>query len=188
METSVWERVILPALEANAKQDPCSEAEFQDRCARAMRLALELFKALHDNVHSCGAADTRKPRFYWFHHPFDVLKADDDRRGFVIDKDALLCVAAEYLSHPEIRCDHFDWLLLDSIVFAELDGFSRNVINDKVVMGESRPRAEYADWTLLRYLVRSMLFRSIGIAMFAWYRRHLPYWLSAKGGRLLVGQ
>jgi hypothetical protein len=70
------------------------------------------------------------------------------------------------LSHPEIRCDHFDWLLLDSIVFAELDGFSRNVINDKAVMGESRPRAEYADWTLLRYLARSMLFRSIGIAMF----------------------
>jgi hypothetical protein len=163
---TVWERVILPALEAKAKQIPCSEAEFQGRCARAMRLALDLFKALHDNVHSRGAADAKKPRFYWLHHPFDVLKANDARRGFVINKEALLCVAAEYLSHPEIRCDHFDWLLLDSIVFAELDGSWCHLFNDRAGADESHPRAEYADWNPLRYLARSILFRSIGIGMF----------------------
>jgi hypothetical protein len=44
-----------------------------------------------------------------------------------IQKDQMLRVAAEYLSHPEIRTNKFDWLLLDAIVFAELAAFSYHV-------------------------------------------------------------
>ncbi|WP_143326015.1 hypothetical protein, partial [Paraburkholderia ribeironis] len=124
----IWEGSILPSLKANALAGNWTGEEFRGRCVRAIGLTIDLFDALHNNARGDFTSNDEKPRYYWIHQRFDMLRTNDAKRGISIDKDEMLRVAADYLSHPEIRTNAFDWLLLDAIVFAELDAFAHFVL------------------------------------------------------------
>ncbi|MBB4516326.1 hypothetical protein [Paraburkholderia fungorum] len=181
----VWAGRILPALKANADRNRCPPAEFGRGCALAMRLTEQLFEALHDNSYALHAADAEGPLFYWLHQRFNILRANDSKRGLSIDKEALLSVAAEYLSHPDIRCNYFDWLLLDAIVFAELDAFGYHVINTKAGTGTS-VAAALADGKPVKYFLLLTLFRLTGFALGYVVPPVLSIW-AISNGHMIVG-
>lgn len=155
----IWENWILPSLKVNAAAADTGE-KFRERWIRAMSLTQRLFEALHSN-HGY-ARDEERPRFFWMHQQFEVLRANDAKRGISIDKAEMLGVAAEYLSHPEIRCNKFDWLLLDAIVFAELDAFTSVLTSSKASTGMA---VVFADGNQFKYFAFLALFRSISFAL-----------------------
>ncbi|MFM0699510.1 hypothetical protein [Paraburkholderia sediminicola] len=176
----VWEGSILPSLRAKALRSECTAEEFRDMWIRSMSLAIDLFEALHIGAYFEGAPEEEKPRFLWCHQSFDLLRANDKRRGFDIGKDELLRVAAEYLSHPEIRCNYFDWLLLDSIVFAELDAFGYHVLSTRAGTGFNLAAA-VADGNLVKYQVLSLLLGVLGFALRYLAAPAVSIFLASKG-------
>ncbi|MCX4152001.1 MULTISPECIES: hypothetical protein [Paraburkholderia] len=152
----IWHGSILPALKVNALAENWTAEQFRERCIRALRATVDLFYALHINAGSNYTKENEKPRYYWAHQKFNILSANDATRGMSIQKDEMLRVAAEYLSHPEIRTNKFDWLLLDAIVFAELDAFSYHV---------SGFAATFANGNPAKYFALSALFKVIGFAL-----------------------
>ncbi len=160
----VWENWILPSLKVRAREAECTAEEFRERWIRAMRLMEELFEALHSNYRyrfEHGPED-EKPWCYWEHQQFNFLKANDAKGGIYIEKAELLRVAAEYLSHPEIHSNKFDWLLLDAIVFAELDAFTSHVISSKISTGIA---AACANGSQTKYFALLALFGSVGFVL-----------------------
>ncbi|MFX1716743.1 hypothetical protein [Paraburkholderia sp. A1RO-5L] len=160
----VWEDWILPSLKKQAREAKCTQDEFREWWIRAMRLMEDLFESLHFNYRyrfEHGPED-EIPRFYWRHQQFDFLKANDAKGGIYIEKADMLKVAAEYLSRPEIRTNMFDWLLLDSIVFAELDAFTSHIIGSKI---STSLAAAGANGNHTKYFALVALFGAIGIAL-----------------------
>jgi len=184
----VWEGSILPSLKAKARADGLTSEQFRDSCVHAIRLAVDLFDALHDNAHLSFTPATEKPRFYWIHQRFDILRTNDAKRGISIQKDALLGAASEYLGHPAIRTNKFDWLLLDAIVFAELDAFANYVMGQKWSTGLA---ATIADGHQPKYFAVLALFRVVGFAFEYCLMPALAYLAFARGhettGWLLTG-
>jgi hypothetical protein len=99
---------------------------------------------------------TEKPQYYWMHQNFSILRTNDATRGMSIQRDEMLRVAAEYLSHPEIRTNKFDWLLLDAIVFAELDAFSFHFSGFAATLANGNPA---------KYFALMALFKVVGVAL-----------------------
>jgi hypothetical protein len=151
-----WHGSILPSLKATALAEKWTAEQFRERCIRALRATVDLFYALHINAGSNYTKATEKPQYYWVHQNFNILRANDETRGMSIQKDEMLRVAAEYLSHPEIRTNKFDWLLLDAIVFAELDAFSFHVSGFAATLANGNPA---------KYLAVMALFKVVGVAM-----------------------
>ncbi|MBF3882728.1 hypothetical protein ISG07_04890 [Burkholderia pseudomallei] len=158
----IWNGSILPSLKANAIAEKWTTEQFRERCIRAVRVTVELFYALHDNAGSNYTKANEKPRYYWAHQNFDILRANDASRGISIQKDEMLRVASEYLSHPEIRSNKLDWLLLDSIVFAELDAFSYHVASQDFSTGMA---SAVAEGNPTKYLALLALFKVLGFAL-----------------------
>ncbi|MGE8450324.1 MAG: hypothetical protein ACN6OP_06770 [Pseudomonadales bacterium] len=152
----IWHGSILPSLKVNALAEKWTAEQFRERCIRALRATVDLFYALHINAGSNYTQANEKPRYYWAHQNFNILRANDATRGMSIQKDEMLRVAAEYLSHAEIRTNKFDWLLLDAIVFAELDAFSYHVSGFAVTFANGNPA---------KYFVLVILFKVIGLAL-----------------------
>jgi hypothetical protein len=169
----IWHGSILPSLKVNALAEKWTAEHFRDRCIRSFMATVDLFYALHANAGSNYTQANETPQYYWVHQTFNMLRTNDATRGTSIQKDEMLRVAAEYLSHPEIRTNKFDWLLLDAIVFAELDAYSWHI---------SGFAATLANGSVVKYLALSALFKAIGfalgylllpaIAYFAFTRRH----------------
>jgi hypothetical protein len=169
----MWHGSILPSLKVNALAEKWTAEQFRERCIRALRATVDLFYALHINAGSNYTQANEKPQYYWTHHNFNILRSNDATRGMSIQKDEMLRVAAEYLSHPEIRTNKFDWLLLDAIVFAELDAFSNHVSGFAATLANGNPA---------KYLALLALFKVMGftlgylllpaIAYFAFSRGH----------------
>lgn len=158
----MWNGSILPSLKANAIAEKWTTEQFRERCIRAFRAMIDLFYALHNNAGSSYAKSNEKPRYYWLHQNFDILRANDASRGISIQKDEMLRVAAEYLSYPEIRSNKLDWLLLDSIVFAELDAFSYHLTSQDFSRGIA---SAIADGNPTKYFALLALFKVLGFAL-----------------------
>jgi hypothetical protein len=80
----IWNGSILPSLKANAIAEKWTTEQFRERCIRAVRVTAELFYALHDNAGSNYTKANEKPRYYWAHQNFDILRANDASRGISI--------------------------------------------------------------------------------------------------------
>ncbi len=182
LTSPAWEGSILPALKANALGKNSTKEDFHDQWIRAKRLTIDLFKALHHNaLDPCE----NEPRYFWQHQKFDLLRANDFTRGIAIDKEQLINVAAEYLSHPKIRSNKFDWLLLDALVFAELDAYSYHVVNTNAGTGINWA-AMFAGKSHPKYYVLLFLFRGLGIALRYFVPTAIAYFLMIKGYGILA--
>jgi hypothetical protein len=157
----MWKGSILPSLKANAITGKWTPEQFRERCIRAFRAMVDLFYALHSNADSYTKAN-EKPRYYWMHQNFEILRANDASRGLSIQKDEMLRVAAVYLSYPEIRSNKLDWLLLDSIVFAELDAFSFYLTSQDFSTGIA---STVANNNPAKYFALLALFKVLGFAL-----------------------
>ena len=155
----VWNDSILPSLKANAIAEKWSLEQFRERCIYAAKVTNELFYAMHDNIGAYKKAN-EKVRYYWGHQNFDILRINDASRGISIQKNEVLRVAAEYLSHPEIRSNEMDWLLLDSIVFQELDA-----LHDACQSFYSAMASRAAEGSPARYFALLVLFKVLGFAV-----------------------
>src|SRR6266511_3892784 len=117
-----------------------------------------------------GVASLQQPnptRFQWItpHPPTScIIRANDDTRGFSISKELLTNVAAEYLARPELQSDYFDWLLLDTLIFMELDAFGNHAVNAKGGTGINWG-STFANGSQARYLAFSFLFGLIGFGI-----------------------
>jgi hypothetical protein len=152
----IWHGSILPSLKANALSEKWTAEQFRERCIRALRVTVDLFYALHINAGSSYAKATEKPQYYWIHQNFNILRTNDATRGMSIQKDEMLRVAADYLSHPEIRTNKFDWLLLDAIVFTELDAFAFHFSGFAATLANGNPA---------KYFALMALFKVVGVAL-----------------------
>ncbi len=168
----VWNGEILPALKANAVASNKTKADFHDQWLRTWKLTMDLFQAVHNH----GTFE-KKPWYFWEHQDYDFLRANDATRGIEIDKGALLDVAAGYLSRPEIRSNKFDWILMDSIVFQELDAYTYHVVNSKSGTGANWA-AIFAGTSHSKYRVLQLLFWPIGIALCYVAPAAFAYWLA----------
>jgi hypothetical protein len=178
LTSTAWEGAILPALKANAVRDNCTQEEFRDRWIRARRVTEGLFRALHNNAFD--ASENEKPTYFWYHQHFDLLRSNDRKRGITIYKEQLIEVAATYLSHPKIRTNKMDWLLLDAFVFAELDAYTDFVVNAKAGTGINWA-ASFAGKNLLKYYGLLLLFRCLGIVFRFVMPAAMVYFLSLEG-------
>src|SRR3990167_5423937 len=116
--STLWTTSILPSLEENARSHAMNVAEH----ASQRRLAGKLTKALFDALHSQGEGHAKRgpARSFWCHQDLNSKRASHDQGQVSIDKADLLEVADQYLSHPEVRVNKIDWILLDALVFEEL--------------------------------------------------------------------
>ncbi|AJZ57033.1 hypothetical protein OI25_7616 [Paraburkholderia fungorum] len=168
----IWHGSILPSLKVNALAENWTTEQFHERCTRALMATVDLFYALHGNASSSYTQANEKPQYYWVHQNFNILRANDATRGMSIQKDEMLRVAAEYLSHPEIRTNKFDWLLLDAIVFAELDAYSWHI---------SGFAATLASGNVVKYLALLALFNGIGFVFGYLLLPAIAYFVVSRG-------
>jgi len=171
-----WKIWIMPSLRANARRDSIHSSVYRQNLAASFWFMSEIFHALHPYAGSQFEEPTEKAKFLWIHQKFDILNANNPKRGFTIGKELLLNVAARYLAKPEIRTNRFDWLLLDSIVFAELDAFGAFVLESRIntsvassVAGQNH--AKYMLYllliNLLSFVLRFLAMPAIGLFMMA---------------------
>jgi hypothetical protein len=135
-----------------------------DQIWRVRQIVRDLFDALHCTALSSFAKEEERPRFYWHHQAFDLFRTEDATRGFDIDRGALLSVASNYLSKPEIRTDRLDWILLDAIVFHELDAYAHHVFTTRAGTGLNWAAA-FSPRNQLQYFALSVLFWIVGILL-----------------------
>lgn len=177
----VLEGSIIPSLKARALAENWTGEQFHVASIRAIGLTADLFGALHNNAHSDIAPQNERPRFYWVHQKFDFLRANDAKRGIDIYKDEMLRIAAEYLSHPEIRSNKFDWLLMDAIVFAELDAFAYHTISSQWGTGMA---SAIADGSYPKYFAILASFKLLSVAFSYVVPLVIAYYALSKGHEL----
>lgn len=129
--------------------------------AHARRLLNDLYDALHPPRSDNNEV---RPSIVWRRETFDPLRTNDDTRGFSISKELLTNVAAEYLARPELQSDYFDWLLLDALIFMELDAFGNHVVNVKGGTGFNWG-STLANGSQAQYIAFSFLFGLIGFGI-----------------------
>src|SRR3989442_998905 len=86
----VWDTRVLPALRAIATRENAPLDEYRERLTVAARVIWYFHEALHYGIRN---ENKRKREWFWTHQTVDLFRANDDSRGFSINRDALLKVA-----------------------------------------------------------------------------------------------
>ena len=155
-----WEYNIVPALRARAERSDTTPDQYREQLYQSWKVTDQLFYSLHCNYPH--PEDNEKASGFWHHRSFDPFRAHDRTRGIAIDKDSLLGTAAHYLSHPTIQVDRVDWILLDSIVFTELEAYAHHVLASRAGTGVNWAFA-FADHSATQYYALSVLFWVLGL-------------------------
>jgi hypothetical protein len=166
---------ILPSLKVIAERDAYTADQYKSMWMWAWSITHRLFDALHPYALN----EKEKARYFWCHQHFDVFHLQDRSRGIEITKDSLLSVAATYLGHPEIRTNRFDWLLLDAIVFQELEAYGEHVFSTKAGTGMNWA-AVFAQGSQAKYYGFQLLFSLIGFAVNALALPLIAYYLALR--------
>jgi hypothetical protein len=183
------DRYILPDLRRNAFNETLSERQYRSIVSAAWMMAKDLFYALHYNART--AEQSERPDFFWDHqgwtfekNPLSFLLVGDKRCGYAIHKDRLAISAANYLKHPEIRTNHFDWLYLDSMICCELEVLAEEVfvrgmgtkINWAAVFARAKRGIDIRQ-VVSKYVPLLILFRLLGFSVNYLSMPALAYWL-----------
>lgn len=173
-----FERWIQPALRARAFANRADHTEYCEWLTNAQAIMCEL----HEALHQYGAYDVAKPRatYVWRHKTPDPLRADDKSRGFAIDRSSLVALAARYVSQPNVQTDAMDWLFMDSLVFAELDAFSEQVMSG-TLFGTVNFAYILAERNAAKFYAYSLVFSILFFAVRYLALPALAFYLAAKG-------
>ena len=106
------------------------------------KLSTDLIYALHPDAFG---PDPIELGSFWHHHtmPTTYFELNKKVRREYVDKDALILIAADYLSEPDCQNSLFDYVLLDAIIYQEMYAFSITVM-DQITPAPQRFAAIWA--------------------------------------------
>src|ERR1035438_1946790 len=120
----------------------------------------ELFHGLHPVV--WPEDDSKPAKFFWRHQPVDMKTVGGEKRGFEIDRDALTQAATSYVASPDSQANHMDWLLLDVLVFAEIESGAGSFKENMTALG-ARVAESVAEGNAFKYALWRSVFFAVGI-------------------------
>jgi hypothetical protein len=167
-------RWVLPDLRRKALNDNITVQQYRDIVAAAWMVIENLFYALHYNARASWhgyhsiASGPAKPKFFWLHQGLEFLRLHDMSRGFAISKDDLAVSAANYLKHPEVSTNHFDWLYLDALIFSTMEIIAEELFVRRMGTGTNWA-AVFARRNALKYASFRILFGALRFtATYVW--------------------
>jgi hypothetical protein len=170
-----WEYPIQSSIRAKAIAEGWSKDRYRDALIRGWDALGKLFHGLHPVVWPEFSDDSKRAKFFWYHQPFDMKKAGDEKRGFEIDRQALAEAATRYLASPDSQTNRMDWLLLDTLVFAEIDSgavaFKENMTAIGARIAESVAEGNTAKYVLWRtvFFAAGFFFNYVAMPLGAYY-------------------
>ncbi|RJG08653.1 hypothetical protein D3879_22425 [Pseudomonas cavernicola] len=130
-----------------------SPTDYRERLSKLIKFTDNLYFAF--NTYSEDSPDEKKDKQHEWSHvwdsrvghqmPFIIELIDDDTVNY---REDLLEVAAQYLANPWLQHDRIDWILIDSLIFAEL-AFKRGLI----LSGEAIRKIKWSHY-IFHYLFR----------------------------------
>ena len=164
----------------------------------ALNLVLRLIRGIDRAVRpSMEQYQKAAGAYTWTHQkygPSSLYTAGRSDRGISINRAALEDVAASYLGYAELRTDYLDWLLIDALLFAELDRFVEQTMKGGYFFPINWARL-FADRDLLRhvllrplvalveFVLRYLLLPAIAVHLLATGRETAAKWV---GGVFIV--
>lgn len=155
-----WEYPIQSSIRANAIAQGWSLSRYRDALIRSWGALDGLFHGLHPDV--WPEDDSKRAKFFWRHQQVDMKKAGDEKRGFEIDRDMLTQAATNYLASPDSQTSHTDWLLLDALVFAEIESGTLSFKQNMTALG-AQIAESVAEGTGFKYALWRIVFFAVGV-------------------------
>lgn len=157
---SEWEYPIQPSIRDNAVAQGWSGSRYRDALIGGWGALGSLFHGLHPVV--SPEEDSKRAKFFWRHQHVDMKKAGDEKRGFEIDPYKLTQAATSYLASPDSQTNHMDWLLLDVLVFAEIESGAVSFKEYLTALG-ARVAESMANGNGFKYALWRIAFFAVGI-------------------------
>jgi hypothetical protein len=155
-----WEYPIQSSIRANAIAQAWSRSRYRDALLCGWDALGGLFHGLHPVV--WPKDDSKRAKFFWRHQQVDMKKAGDEKRGFEIDRDTLAQAATSYLASPDSQTNQMDWLLLDVLVFAEIESGAVSFKENMTALA-ARVAESVAEGNDFKYAVWRVVFFAVGI-------------------------
>jgi hypothetical protein len=114
-----------------------------------------------------------------------MLKAGSGAAGFDINHELLFQQATEYLQQPEIHTDYFDWLLVDVMVFEELDAYGFHYLATKGSTALLNLPALFANGHPTRYLLWRLAFGTASFGLWVILPMYIAF-RSSSGGHTYI--
>lgn len=155
-----WEYPIQSSIRAKAIEQGWSRSRYRDTLIRGWSALGGLFHGLHPVVWPDD--DSKRAKFFWRHQHVEMKKAGDEKRGFEIDRDSLTQAATNYLASPDSQTNHMDWLILDVLVFAEIENGAVSFKENMTALG-AQVAESVAEGNGFKYALWRMVFFAVGI-------------------------
>lgn len=113
-------------------KDNLSSFEYNNRLCLILEFLENLYQSL--NYSQPDKSNMHDNKIIWHHRNDNQLQITlirDDSQ--TICREMLLDATAKYLENPWLQGDAVDWILLDSLIYAELSAFRESIISGKVV-------------------------------------------------------
>jgi hypothetical protein len=160
--TRDWKSNVLPLLRKRVQSDNISAERYQQLMESSYELVNDLFQALHSNW--CEPEEKEAPKVFWRHWPVQLFRLNDATRGISVNRPGVLDVAATYLNRPELQSNRLDWVLLDSLVFSQLETGLEEVALTRGGRGTNWAYI-IAQENATKYYALTVLFSIIGFAL-----------------------
>lgn len=150
---SCWE-VAVGQLRARAEREGQSAFDYEGALRQVYDLLINLDNAVHAYL-------DHQSRVVWGHQKFNILTAGEESRGIAISRQELIDTAATYLGQLKLRTDYLDWLFIDALLFAEVDGFAR-ILMLGPPLGPMNWAFVFAGGSEVKYYLFMLLFKPLG--------------------------
>lgn len=121
-----WRGCVAPSLFRKAEQGSFETFELPEALHWSLDLLAEVFITLHP-ITWMHDENTSPPSFVWRHQDIELIPTQTNP-CVSIDRAGLHQYASRYLQSPDLQCEFFDWLFLDSIVYQEYQALLMNPI------------------------------------------------------------
>jgi len=126
---------LLNTIKRRSLEEKLDPSEYETRLYKAFDVLSDLKSSL-----SQGYWEKTDPphwsqdeQLIWFHRPAGQILWKNKETEPIIDGNSLSQVAADYLANPWMQISQIDWILLDSLLYAELAGNREDVYSGKAI-------------------------------------------------------
>ena len=158
---SMQQRIRVKSLAEGA-----TSGEYNGRLIAAVDVIASLERGLH------AYDEDRQPRHIWVHRNASQVEGRTKAAGESITRDTLLEAAGKYLATPTLQHPEIDWILIDSLIYAELSAY-REAVADGTALGtfnfwyvaSGRDFRKALTWGMLGRIVSFVLRHGVQIAV-----------------------
>lgn len=158
----------IPLIRERSGLEGINATQYEDRLMTTINILSDLESSL--TRYTSDTADHSIK--VWFHrdvpHVAGIAKVSEEE----IKRDLLLETAAKYLAHPWAQHPELDWILLDSLIFAEVTAY-RQAVMDGSLVGKLNWAYLLSGGDLKRMVVWNLVVASLGVI----FRIALPVFL-----------